>query len=182
MKQIVPQTSQGYKVGTTLSRHNPTQNDQVNADAIAIANEFKRFLANLPESIDHLQDQYGQKYPNYITQGYERIVSFIKKHQDQLKVAADRDQLHKILSDIFEKEGNEIQKRLAQDATALTKFPELELLKSNSLANQIRIYLRNFNRRKGPTSEFYRMKLANFYEDNKQLFDPLCNFVSLFSN
>ena len=140
--------------------------------------EFITFMRTLSPSIDHLKRENGKHYPNHIKKSYQGIVSFIKYHQDKLKVAADRDQLHKILSDIFENEGNDIRNRLAHDATALTNYPQLRaIIDKNPLLKDVRIYLRNFYASSSPMNDSHRMKLTNFYEDNKELFDSLCNFT-----
>ena len=150
-----------------------SQSNQFNAD------EFTAFLVNLPFSIDHLEDEYGKPYPPGVQESYKRFVSFLKKHQDQLKLAVDKDQLHEILSDIFEKEDTI---RLAQDVNAFTNHLQIEsIFKSNSLSDAIRIYLRNFYRSSRSMNDSHRKKLKTFYEENKQLLDHLCNLYLLFS-
>ena len=83
---------------------------------------------------------------NYPTKGalekYERFVSFLKKHQDKLKVPADRDQLHEILSDIFENEGNQIVEELALSGNLITNHPQIRsIFEKNNLTYNVRLYL-----------------------------------------
>ena len=151
--------NQGNNIGAS-STHPISQSKEFNAD------EFTNFLANLPLSIDHLKRENGVKYGKYVMEGYKRIVSFLKKHQDKIKVATDRDQLNEILTDIFQTEMNVDQKRLALDANTLTKFPPIDsIFKSNAFADGVRLYLRNIHRRLKTTEGSDPMKLASFYEE-----------------
>ena len=137
-------------------------------------------MDNLPPSIDHLN---GRKYQESTEQKYKSIVLFLKENQHQIKLATDKEEFNEILSGILEAKNAQMQKRLATDGASLRGFPELRsIFKSNPLANEVRKYLVTFYRSSSSKKEDYYLELKTFYEENKKLFDSLCNFIFTFSN
>ncbi len=135
-------------------------------------------LMNIPSSINNLKLENGQNYPKGVRERYRILVSFIKDHQEQLKVATNRDQLNTILSQIFETEVYFDQKSFAADVVTIALYPQVEsILKSNQLANNVILYFQDLYKSLSLIYASHRMKLAKFYEDNRGLFDFWCNFI-----
>ena len=142
------------------------------------ADEFTHFLANLP---DQLKREDGSKYEKSTLQKYQRIVSFLKENQDQINLATDKNELNKILSVILKaKDDDDYKKRLATDAVGLYRFPQItSIFESNPFADGVRKYLVNFYYSLSPMIDLHYLELKDFYEENKELFDHLCNLYLL---